>query len=69
VAAAAVSALSSLDPSFSLDFLLNDSRAHVQLAAIRASRDAAKLKRLASSDAPGFIKTAARVRLWVLSNA
>jgi ATP-dependent DNA helicase RecQ len=69
VAAAAVSALSALDDGFNLDFLLEDARARVRLAAIRASKDTKKLQRIASSDAPGFLRTAARVRLWTLSDA
>jgi hypothetical protein len=69
VAAAAVTALVKLDPSFDADFLLADPRPRVRLAVVRVSRDAERLRAVISSDVTGFVRTAARVRLWVLEHA
>jgi ATP-dependent DNA helicase RecQ len=69
VAAAAVTALARLDPSFNVDFLLADSRPRVRLAVVRSSCDADRLRAVISSDVTGFVRTAARVRLWVLEHA
>jgi ATP-dependent DNA helicase RecQ len=69
VAAAAVTALAKLDPSFDVDFLLADPRPRVRLAVVRVSRDAERLRAVISSDVAGFVRTAARVRLWVLEHA
>ncbi|NJK46055.1 MAG: hypothetical protein HC933_18935 [Pleurocapsa sp. SU_196_0] len=69
VAASAVTALVKLDPSFDVDFLLADPRPRVRLAVVRISRNAEKLKMVISSDVTGFVRTAARVRLWVLEHA
>jgi ATP-dependent DNA helicase RecQ len=65
VAAAAVAALHNLDPEFDLDFLLSDPRPRVRLAAVRVCGNQTKLKRLLE-DSQGFIRVAARVRLFGL---
>ncbi len=67
VAAAAVVALSSLDAGFDLDFMLADPRARVRLAVVRVSSHQVKLEQVATSDDVGFIRVAARVRLWRLA--
>jgi hypothetical protein len=69
VAAAAVTALTKLDPSFEVDFLLADPRPRVRLAVVRVSRNTEALQRVISSDVTGFVRIAARVRLWVLEHA
>jgi hypothetical protein len=66
VAAAAVSALALLDPDFEMDFMLSDSRPRVRLAVVRVSKDIRQLEALSSSSEAGFLRVAARVRLWVL---
>ncbi len=66
VAAAAVSALAVLDPDFEMDFMLEDSRPRVRLAVLRVSKNITQLETLASSAEAGFLRVAARVRLWAL---
>lgn len=68
VAAAAVAALAMLDPSFDMDFLWSDPRVRVRLAVVRVSSSVAKLEALSSSSEAGFLRVAARVRLWALEN-
>jgi ATP-dependent DNA helicase RecQ len=65
VAASAVAALHSLDPEFEMDFLLPDTRPRVRLAAVRVSSNHAALETFAN-DPQGFIRVAARVRLYWL---
>jgi ATP-dependent DNA helicase RecQ len=66
IASAAVAALAANDPSFDLDFLLNDPRPRVRLAAVRVSANAARLEGIANGEDVAFIRTAARVRLHTL---
>ncbi|MEY4530465.1 MAG: hypothetical protein RLZZ156_1186 [Deinococcota bacterium] len=66
VAAAAVSALAVLDPEFEMDFMLTDSRPRVRLASVRVSKNLSHLEALVSSSEAGFLRVAARVRLWAL---
>jgi ATP-dependent DNA helicase RecQ len=68
VAAAAVAALAVLDPDFDLDFMLSDARPRVRLAVVRVSKDMSQLKAISSSSEAGFLRVAARVRLWALQN-
>jgi ATP-dependent DNA helicase RecQ len=65
VAAAAVAALHSLDPEFEMDFLLSDLRPRVRLAAVRVSSNHRLLGQLLG-DSQGFIRVAAKVRLYQL---
>jgi hypothetical protein len=66
IAASALTALSRLDPSFEMDFMVTDARPRVRLSAVRISQDQTLLERIASSDTVGYIRTAASLRLWVL---
>jgi ATP-dependent DNA helicase RecQ len=66
VAAAAVAALAVLDPDFELDFMLGDARPRVRLAVLRVSKDMKKLEAFIASSEAGFLRVAARVRLWAL---
>ena len=63
IAAAAIAALASIDPSFKLDFLIQDARPRVRLAAVRVSRDAKLLGAIAGGSDMAFVRTAAKVRL------
>ena len=66
VAAAAIAALANLDPSFEMDFMLEDPRPRVRLAVVRVSKNTKKLEVIAAQT--GFMGVAARVRLWALKN-
>jgi ribonuclease D len=67
VAAAAVSALATLDSSFDMGFLLEDPRPRVRLAAVRVCNDPSRLERVLQGDGVSFVRTAAQIRLWRLS--
>jgi ATP-dependent DNA helicase RecQ len=66
VAAAAITNLNALDPSFNMDFLLDDPRPRVRLAAVRISRDAKKLEQLCKLETVAYVRTAANVAIWRL---
>jgi ATP-dependent DNA helicase RecQ len=66
VAAAAITTLNALDSSFNMDFLLEDSRPRVRLAAVRISSDQKKLEQLCKFEAVAYVRTAASVALWRL---
>lgn len=66
IAASALTALGRLDPSFEMDFMVTDARPRVRLSAIRISQDQKLLERVANSDAVGYVRTAASLRLWAL---
>ena len=66
IAAAAIAALASIDPNFKLDFLIQDARPRVRLAAVRVSRDAKLLEEVAGGGDVAFVRTAAKVRLTSL---
>ena len=66
VAAAAITTLNLLDSSFNMDFLLDDPRPRVRLAAIRISSDQKKLERLCKLETVAYVRTAASVALWRL---
>jgi ATP-dependent DNA helicase RecQ len=66
IAAAALGALAALDRGFDLDFMLEDPRPRVRLAAVRASRDLDRLEQVKRGDAVGYVRTAAAVALWRL---
>ena len=68
VAAAALTALSTLDPSFDMDFMLEDARSRVRLAAVRASRNQKKLETLLTLEPVGYVQTAIRVACWRLGS-
>jgi hypothetical protein len=64
VAAAAITTLNALDPSFNMDFLLDDPRPRVRLAAVRISSDKKKLEQLCKLETVAYVRTAASVALW-----
>jgi HRDC domain/RQC domain/RecQ zinc-binding len=66
VTAAAVTALASLDPNFDMNFMLEDSRPRVRLAAVRASTNIKKLETLLALEPVGYVQTAIRVACWRL---
>jgi ATP-dependent DNA helicase RecQ len=66
VTAAALTALATLDPNFDLDFMLEDVRPRVRLAAVRASRNAKKLESLLALEPIGYVQTAIRIAHWRL---
>jgi ATP-dependent DNA helicase RecQ len=68
VAATAITTLNALDPSFNMDFLLDDPRPRVRLAVVRISSDQQKLERLLVSEGVAYVRTAASVALWRLRN-
>ncbi len=68
VAAAAITTLNALDPSFNMDFLLDDPRPRVRLAAARISSDQKKLEGLLVSETVAYVRTAVSVGLWRLRN-
>jgi HRDC domain len=66
VAAAAITTLNALDPSFNMDFLLDDPRPRVRLAAVRISSDKRKLEQLCKLETVAYVRTAASVAVWKL---
>jgi ATP-dependent DNA helicase RecQ len=66
VTAAALTALANLDPSFELDFMLEDARPRVRLAAVRASQSSKKLESLLALEPVGYVQTAIRIACWRL---
>jgi ATP-dependent DNA helicase RecQ len=68
VTAAALTALASLDPNFDMDFMLEDARPRVRLAAVRASRSQKKLETLLALEPVGYVQTAIRVACWRLKH-
>ena len=68
IASSAIAALHTLDPDFQMEFMLEDARPRVRLAAVRVSRGRVKLEKLALHDPVSYVRTAARVRLWALEN-
>jgi ATP-dependent DNA helicase RecQ len=68
VAATAITILNALDSSFNMDFLLDDPRPRVRLAAVRISSDQQKLERLLVSESVAYVRTAVSVALWRLRN-
>ncbi len=68
VAAAAITTLNALDPSFNMDFLLDDPRPRVRLAVVRISSDLQKLEQLCKLETVAYVRTAASVAVWRLSN-
>ncbi len=68
VAAAAITTLNALDPSFNMDFLLDDPRPRVRLAAVRISSDQQKLEQLCKTETVAYVRTAASVAVWKLEN-
>ena len=69
VAAAAITTLNALDPGFNMDFLLDDPRPRVRLAAVRISGDQQKLERLLIGETVAYVRTAVSVALWRLRNS
>jgi ATP-dependent DNA helicase RecQ len=68
VAAAAITTLNTLDASFNMDFLLDDPRPRVRLAAVRISSDTKKLKKICAVETVAYVRTAASVALWRLES-
>ncbi len=68
VAAAAITTLNALDPSFNMDFLLGDPRPRVRLAAVRISSDRNKLEKLCQAETVAYVRTAASVAVWRLES-
>jgi ATP-dependent DNA helicase RecQ len=68
VTAAAITALASLDPNFDMDFMLEDARPRVRLAAVRASRNPKKLEALLTLEPVGYVQTAIRIVCWRLGS-
>jgi hypothetical protein len=68
VVAAAIAALARLEPSFDAAPLLDNPHARVRLAAVRATRDRARLEAVQSGDSIGYVRKAAAVALWKLGN-
>jgi ATP-dependent DNA helicase RecQ len=66
VTAAAITALATLDPNFDMDFMLEDARPRVRLAAVRASHNPKKLESLLPLEPVGYVQTAIRVACWRL---
>ncbi len=66
VAAAAITTLHALDPSFNMDFLLDDPRPRVRLAAVRISSDKKKLEKLCKTETVAYVRTAMGVAIWKL---
>ena len=66
VTAAALTALANLDPSFELDFMLEDARPRVRLAAVRVSQNSKKLEALLALEPVGYVQTAIRIASWRL---
>jgi hypothetical protein len=66
ITSSAIAALAKLDPEFEMEFMLEDARPRVRLAAVRVSKDRATLEKIASNDSVNYVRTAARVRLWAL---
>jgi ATP-dependent DNA helicase RecQ len=69
VAAAAITSLNMLDPSFNMDFLLADPRPRVRLAVVRISSDLQKLQKLCQTETVAYVRTAASVAVWRLESA
>jgi superfamily II DNA helicase RecQ len=69
VAAAALTALASLDPNFDLDFMFDDVRPRVRLAAVRASTNIKKLETQLTLEPVGYVQTAIRVACWRLGRS
>jgi ATP-dependent DNA helicase RecQ len=68
ITASAITALAKLDPEFEMEFMLEDARPRVRLAAVRVSKDRATLENISSRDPVNYVRTAARVRLWALES-
>ncbi len=68
VTAAALTALATLDPNFDMDFMLEDARPRVRLAAVRASTNINKLETLLTLEPVGYVQTAIRVACWRLKH-
>ena len=68
VTAAALTALANLDPSFELDFMLEDARPRVRLAAVRVSQNSKKLESFLALEPVGYVQTAIRIACWRLGS-
>ncbi len=68
VAATAITTLNALDPSFNMDFLLDDPRPRVRLAAVRISSDKRKLEKLCAAETVAYVRTAMGVAIWKLGS-
>ncbi len=68
ITSSAIAALHKLDPEFEMEFMLEDARPRVRLAAVRVSKDRATLEKISLHDPVNYVRTAARVRLWSLEN-
>ncbi len=66
ITSSAITALARLDPEFEMEFMLEDARPRVRLAAVRVSKDQSTLEKMSLHDPVNYVRTAARVRLWAL---